>query len=208
MQVQVFNSKGQSTGRTVTLPAEIFGIEPHEHVVYLAVKAYLANQRQGTHKAKTRKEIHGSTRKLHKQKGTGGSRKGDIKNPLYHGGGRVHGPVPRDYTQKLPAKVKALARKSVLSAKAQENSIIVVEDFTFDAPKTAQYRGMLESFKVSGKKSLVMIADHDKNVSLSGRNIPNSEVIKATDFNVYQVLNATTVLISESAVNKIAESFS
>lgn len=208
MQLEVLNSKGSSTGRKVDLPDSVFGIEPNEHVVYLAVKQYLANQRQGTHKTKTRKEISGSTRKLHKQKGTGGSRKGDIKNPLYHGGGRVHGPVPRDYTERLPRKVKALARKSVLSAKAKEGGIRIVEDLSFAKPSSKEFAGMLKSLSVSDRRSLVFVPEQDSNVYLSGRNIANTGVIKAADFNVYDALNARYLVITESAINKIVEALS
>lgn len=207
MKFEVLNSKGQATGKSVELPDSVFGIEPNEHAVYLAVKMYLANQRQGTHKTKTRKEIAGSTRKLHKQKGTGGSRKGDIKNPLYHGGGRVHGPVPRDYTQNLPKKVKALARMSVLSSKAKAGSIQIVEDINFDVPKTSDLIGIFNNLKAD-KKALLMTADHNPNVYLSSRNIPHSHVVRAAEFNVYEVMNSKHIIITESAVAKIAELFS
>jgi large subunit ribosomal protein L4 len=207
MQLQVLNTQGQPTGRTVELSDAIYGIEPHEHVVYLAVKQYLANQRQGTHKAKTRKEIHGSTRKLHKQKGTGGSRKGDIKNPLYRGGGRVHGPVPRDYSEKLPKKVKALARKSVLASKAQNGGIVVVEDFQFAAPKTKQYLDVLGKLNVVGQKSLLLTGEINENVFLSSRNVPTAQVTTATDFNVFEVLKANHLVLTESAVERINQIF-
>jgi large subunit ribosomal protein L4 len=207
MQVEVLNSNGQSTGRKVELADNIFGIDPHSHVVYLAVKAFLANQRQGTHKAKTRSEIAGSTRKLHKQKGTGGSRKGSIKNPLFHGGGRIFGPVPRDYTQKVNKKTKSLARKSVLSAKAKEGNIMVIEDFTFDSPKTSQFKNVLTSLNVASKRSLFLLPEYDDNVYLSGRNLQETSIIKATDFNVYEVLKANCLVISESAIKKLEESF-
>lgn len=207
MELQVLNIQGQPTGRTVELPDSIYGIEPHEHVVYLAVKQFLANRRQGTHKAKTRKEIHGSTRKLHKQKGTGGSRKGDIKNPLYRGGGRVHGPVPRDYTQNLPKKVKSLARKSALASKAQHGGIIVVEDFHFDAPKTKAYTGMLNSLNVGDKKTLLLTSELNPNVFLSSRNIPTAQVTTANHFNVFEVLKANCLLLTESAVARINQIF-
>lgn len=207
MQIEVLNKNGQSTGRKVELSDNIYGIEPNEHVVYLAVKAFLANQRQGTHKAKQRNEIAGSTRKLHKQKGTGGSRKGSIKNPLYHGGGRVFGPVPRDYTQKVNKKVKTLARKSVLSVKAKEGNIVVVEDFTFDTPKTSAFKSVLKGLNVSDKRSIFLLPDYDQNVYLSGRNLQESTIIKATDFNVYEILKANTLVISESAIKSLEESF-
>jgi large subunit ribosomal protein L4 len=207
MQLQVHNIQGQPTGRTVELSDAIYGIEPHEHVVYLAVKQFLANQRQGTHKAKTRKEIHGSTRKLHKQKGTGGSRKGDIKNPLYRGGGRVHGPVPRDYSEKLPKKVKALARQSALASKAQNGGIVIVEDFQFAAPKTKEFLGVLGNLKVAEQKSLLLTAELNHNVYLSARNIPGAHVTTASDFNVFEVLKANHLVMTESAVERINQLF-
>ena len=272
MQLEVINIRGEKVGKTVELPKEIFGLElggNHEHVVYLAVKQYMANQRQGTHKSKQRNEISGSTRKLHKQKGTGGSRKGSIKNPLYRGGGRIFGPQPRDYSFKLNKKVKALARKAVLTSKAQEQQILVVEDFTFDAPKTKSYRAFLEAVKL-GERSLVdmktlflmdmpanpvppkaperprklrgaknralymqslkayvaairvyrqeMKAYQEslavfkngegkgyKNVWLSSRNLPKAEVVNARDFNIYQVMNADCLVLSERSVLRIQE---
>jgi large subunit ribosomal protein L4 len=167
MKLVIHNINGQETGREVELPDAIFGVEPNNHVIYLAVKAYLANQRQGTHKTKGRSEVAGSTRKLHKQKGTGGSRKGDIKNPLYHGGGRIFGPVPRDYEQKLNKKVRKLARVSALSTKAASGSIVVVEDFTFDNPKTKAFLDILQNLKISDKKSILVTPEHDKIVYLS-----------------------------------------
>lgn len=275
MKLDVINIKGEKVGKSVELPAEIFGLElgtNHDHVVYLTVKQYLANQRQGTHKSKQRNEISGSTRKLHKQKGTGGSRKGGIKNPLYRGGGRIFGPQPRDYSFKLNKKVKVLARKAVLSSKAQSNNIIVVEDFTFAEPKTKQYLSFLSAVpagdkKLADVKSLLLldmpanpaapqrperprklrgaknranymaslkayvqglrtyrqelkayqenlaqfksgVAQGYKNVWLSGRNVPKAEIINARDFNVYQILNAEYVVLSESAVQRIAQMFS
>lgn len=205
MKLDVFNINGVSTGRTIELPEEIFGIAPNQHCVYLDVKQYLANQRQGTHKAKERSELSGSTRKLHKQKGTGGSRKGDINNPLFHGGARVFGPRPRDYSFKLNKKVKALARKSALSAKYSEGSIMIVEDFTFDEPKTKGFLNVIDSLKVSGQRSLFVLPGADKNVYLSARNIPRTMVTRAEDLNTYQIVKSASLIISESSVNKIKE---
>ncbi len=207
MKLDILNINGEKTGREIELPEDIFGIEPNEHSLYLAVKAYLANQRQGTHKSKERSEMSGSTRKLHRQKGTGGSRKGDINNPLYYGGARVFGPRPRDYSQKLNKKVKLLARKSALSAKASNSSIYVVEDFSFEAPRTKSYIGILNSLKISDLKSVVVTGDYEKEVYLSSRNLPNSKVVRAQDLNVYNILHANTLVLSESAVEKIKQSF-
>lgn len=207
MKLDILNIKGEKTGREIELPEDIFGIEPNEHSLYLAVKAYLANQRQGTHKSKERSEMSGSTRKLHRQKGTGGSRKGDINNPLYYGGARVFGPRPRDYSQKLNKKVKLLARKSALSAKAQNSSIFVVEDFSFDAPRTKSFVNILSGLKINALKSVLVTGDYEKEVYLSSRNLPNSKVVRAQDLNVYNILHANTLVISESAVEKIKQSF-
>ena len=207
MKVEVFNIQGEKTGRSVELPDDIFGVEPNEHAVYLSVKQYLANQRQGTHKAKERNEIAGSTRKLHRQKGTGGSRKGDIKNPLFHGGGRIFGPKPRDYSQKLNKKVKMLARKSVLSDKAKKNGIIVLEDFSFEAPKTKAFSDILNCLNLNGQKTLLVTADHEKEVYLSSRNLPKSSVARAIDINTYQIMHANTVILSEGSIEKIKETF-
>jgi large subunit ribosomal protein L4 len=206
MQLEVLNIQGNKTGRQVELSDAVFGIEPHEQSVWLAVKAFLANQRQGTHKAKQRNEIAGSTRKLHKQKGTGGSRKGSIKNPLYHGGGRVHGPQPRDYSEKLNKKVKSLARRSVLSVKAQAGQIMVVEDFSLDAPKTQQYLSILSNLNISNKKTLVLLEDVNTNVYLSSRNLENSSVKVASEFNVHEVLKSNCLVISEKALKVITDS--
>jgi large subunit ribosomal protein L4 len=205
MKLDVLNIQGQSTGRSVELPADIFGVEPNEHAVYLAVKQYLANQRQGTHKAKERSEIAGSTRKLHRQKGTGGSRKGDIKNPLYRGGGTVFGPRPRNYSFKLNKKVKRLAKLSALSTKASEGAIVVLEDFSFEAPKTKKYREILEHLQVADRRTLLVTADLEREVLLSSRNLQRAGVVRAEDLNVYDVLNAGTLIISEGAVDKIKE---
>ncbi|MBK8429129.1 MAG: 50S ribosomal protein L4 [Lewinellaceae bacterium] len=205
MQISVYNIQGESTGRSVTLPDEIFGIEPHEHSVWLDVKRYLNAQRQGTHKSKERSEMSGSTRKLHKQKGTGGSRKGDINNPLYRGGGRVFGPRPRNYDIQVNAKVRRLARRSALSAKAQAGGIIVVEDFTFDAPKTSQFLAILNALQVADKKPLTVTGAYDKMLYLSCRNIEKATIAPATDLNTYQIMQAGAVVISESAIEKIKE---
>jgi large subunit ribosomal protein L4 len=206
MKLDVLNIQGQKTGRAVDLPDDVFGIEPNEHVLYLAVKQYLANQRQGTHKAKERSEVSGSTRKLHRQKGTGGSRKGDINNPLYPGGGRVFGPRPRDYEQKLNKKVKRLARKSALSAKAQNGGIFVVEDFNFEAPKTKAMVDILSKLEVASKKTLVVVPEMTENVMLSGRNLPKSKVVRAQDLNTYEIMNANALVIAEGSIGKIVES--
>ena len=205
MQISVYHIKGESTGRSVTLPDEIFGIEPHEHSVWLDVKRYLNAQRQGTHKSKERSEMSGSTRKLHKQKGTGGSRKGDINNPLYRGGGRVFGPRPRNYDIQVNAKVRRLARRSALSAKAKAGAIFIVEDFTFDAPKTSQFLAILNALQVADKKPLTVTGAYDKMLYLSCRNIEKATIAPATDLNTYQILQAGAVVISESAIEKIKE---
>jgi large subunit ribosomal protein L4 len=206
MKIEVLNIEGQSTGRSVELPDAIFGIQPNEHVVYLAVKQYLANQRQGTHKAKERSEMSGSTRKLHRQKGTGGSRKGDINNPLYHGGARVFGPRPRDYSQKLNKKVKRLARKSALSSKAASGNIMVIEDFSFDAPKTKAFKHILAKLSVADRRTLFVTPDYDTKVYLSSRNLQESSVVRASDLNTYEILKAQTLVFAESAVEKIKQS--
>lgn len=203
MKIEVLNTEGQPTGRSVELPDDIFGIEPNEHVVYLAVKQYLANQRQGTHKAKERSELSGSTRKLHRQKGTGGSRKGDINNPLYHGGARVFGPRPRDYSQKLNKKVKRLARLSALSSKAAAGQIVVVEDFSFDTPKTKAYKSILSKLAAGDRKTLFVTPDYDSNVYLSSRNLQESSVVRASDLNTYEILKAQTLIFAEGALAKI-----
>ena len=204
MKLDIFNIQGEKTGRAVDLPDDVFGGEPNDHVLYLAVKQYLANQRQGTHKSKERWEISGSTRKLHKQKGTGGSRKGDINSPLFPGGARVFGPRPRDYEQKLNKKVKRLARKSALCAKAKTGSIVIVEDFNFEAPKTKTFVDMLSKLNV-GKKSLVVVAEQNENVHLSSRNIPNTKLVRAQDVNTYEIMYANTLVLSEGSIQKIVE---
>jgi large subunit ribosomal protein L4 len=205
MFVEILNKDGQPTGRNIELPESVFGVEPNEHVVYLAVKQYLANQRQGTHKSKERNELSGSTRKLHKQKGTGGSRKGDINSPVFRGGARVFGPRPRDYSFKLNKKVKQLARLAVLSDKARNNAIVVVEDFGFDAPKTKSFIQFLKSVGADSTKSLLVLNGVNDNVVLSARNVPNAKVSRAQDINVYGILNARKLIISESAVQQIIE---
>ena len=203
MEINVLDINGQETGRKVTLNESIFGIEPNDHVLYLDVKQYLANQRQGTHKAKERSEHAGSTRKLGRQKGGGGARHGDINSPLLRGGGRVFGPRPRDYRFKLNKKVKVLARKSALSYKAQENAIIVVEDFNFDAPKTKDFIKVAKNLKVEGKKLLMVLPEANKNVYLSARNLQRSEIALAAQLNSYKVLNADVMVITENSLKAI-----
>ena len=200
MEVSVYNIKGEDTGRKVVLNDAIFGIEPNDHAIYLDVKQYMANQRQGTHKSKERSEISGSTRKLGRQKGGGGARRGDINSPVLVGGGRVFGPQPRDYGFKLNKKVKALARKSALSYKVQENALLVVEDFNFEAPKTKQYVELLQNLKVADKKLLMVLAEANKNVYLSARNIQRQDMAVASAVNTYQVLNADAMVVTESAL--------
>ena len=205
MELSVYNIKGEDTGRKVVLDDAIYGIERNDHAIYLAVKQYMANRRQGTAKSKERSEISGSTRKLGRQKGGGGARRGDINSPLLVGGARVFGPKPRDYGFKLNKKVKALARCSALSYKAKENSIIVVEDFTFDVPKTKSYIEMLSNLKVDDKKSLVVLPDVDRNVYLSGRNLQGTKVTIAKTLNTYIVLDANVILMTEKSVKEIKE---
>ena len=203
MEINVLNIKGQETGRKVTLNDAIFGIEPNDHVIYLDVKQYLANQRQGTAKAQERSEHAGSTRKLGRQKGGGGARHGDINSPLLKGGGRVFGPQPRDYGFKLNKKVKQLARRSALSYKAQENAIIVVEDFQFEAPKTKEFISLAQNLKVDGKKVLMVLPEANKNVYLSARNLQKAECIIAANVNTYKVLNADVMVITENSLKAI-----
>ena len=205
MEVSVLNIKGQDTGRKVVLNEEVYGIEPNDHVLYLDVKQYLGNQRQGTAKAKERSEHTGSTRKLGRQKGGGGARHGDINSPLLRGGGRVFGPKPRDYRTKLNKKVKVLARKSALSYKAQEEAIIVVEDFAFDAPKTKEFVNVVKNLKIDGKKLLFLLPDVNKNVYLSARNLQRTEVMLASSLNAYKVLNADVLVITENSLKTIDE---
>lgn len=203
MEVSVLNINGQETGRKVTLNESIFGIEPNDHVLYLDVKQYLANQRQGTAKTKERSEVSGSTRKLGRQKGGGGARRGDINSPVLVGGGRVFGPKPRDYGFKLNKKVKALARKSALSYKAQGNDIVVVEDFTMDAPKTKDFVNITKNLKVEGRKMLLLLPGVNKNVYLSARNLQGTEVMTASALNTYKVLNADVLVVTEDALKMI-----
>lgn len=203
MEVSVLNINGQDTGRKVTLNDAIFGIEPNDHVIWLAVKQYLANQRQGTAKAKERSEHNGSTRKLGRQKGGGGARRGDINSPVLVGGGRAFGPKPRDYSLKMNKKEKVLARKSALSYKAKDNEIVVVEDFTIDAPKTKEFINITKNLKVEGKKLLVVLPGVDKNVYLSARNLQRTQVMSASDINTYKILNADVLLVAESSLKTI-----
>ena len=203
MEVNVLNIKGEDTGRKVSLNDAIFGIEPNDHAIYLAVKQFMANQRQGTHKSKERSEISGSTRKLGRLKGGGGARRGDINSPVLVGGARVFGPQPRDYGFKLNKKVKVLARKSALSYKAQNNGIIVVEDFSFEAPKTKDFVNVVNNLKVADKKLLMVLPEANKNVYLSARNIERANVAIASALNTYAVLNADTLVVTESALKAI-----
>lgn len=205
MEVSVLNINGQETGRKVTLNESIFGIEPNNHVLYLDVKQYLANQRQGTAKTKERSELSGSTRKLGRQKGGGGARRGDINSPVLVGGARVFGPKPRDYGFKLNKKVKQLARKSALSYKAQENSIVVVEDFNLDAPKTKDFVNIAKNLKVDGRKTLLVLPEVNKNVYLSARNLQQAEVMTASTLNTYKVLNADVLIMTENSLKAIDE---
>jgi len=200
MELNVLNIEGKETGRKVSLDASVFAIEPNTHVIYLDVKQHLANKRQGTHKSKERAEIVGSTRKIKKQKGTGTARAGSIKNPLFRGGGRVFGPTPRDYSQKVNKKVKRLARKSALSIKAKENQITVVEDIQLDAPKTKGYLNMLAALGLSDKKSVLVLGEQNKNVYLSSRNLKQSKVVINSELNTYAISNAQNLIFSESAI--------
>ena len=205
MELRVYNIKGEDTGRKVQLNDDIYGIEPNEHVMYLAVRQYLADQRQGTHKSKERSELSGSTRKLFRQKGTGGARRGDINSPLLRGGARVFGPKPRDYSFKLNKKVKVLARKSALSSKITDDAIMVVEDFNFEAPKTKQMVQILDAFKVNGGRNMFVFAEPNKNVVLSARNIQRTEVMLARNLNAYDILKAKKIFLTESAIKPIDE---
>jgi large subunit ribosomal protein L4 len=207
MEISVFNNTGKDTGRTAVLADEIYSIQPNDHAIYLDVKQYLANQRQGTHKSKERAEIAGSTKKLKKQKGTGGARAGSIKSPLMKGGGRVFGPKPRDYSFKLNRKLKSLARKSALSYKASETAITVFEDFSLNAPKTKDYIQFLQSLSVADKKTLLILPEVNKNLYLSSRNVQRAKVVTVNQLNTYELLHADRVLISESSLKKIEELF-
>ena len=205
MKVEVLNTKGTATGRSVELPEEIFGAEPNNHVIYLAVKQYLAAQRQGTHKVKTRAEVQGASRKLHRQKGTGGSRKGNIRNPLYKGGGTIFGPKPHAYDFKLNRKVKDLAKISALSYKAKENAILVVEDLNLDAPKTKQFMQILSSLKVADKKVMFVQPEYNDNVELSLRNVPSVLGTLLSDINTYDIVNSEVLILTESAAKIFAD---
>lgn len=205
MQVEVLNIKGEKTGRSVELPDDVFGIEPNDHVIYLAVKQYLAAQHQGTHKVKTRAEVKGASRKLHRQKGTGGSRKGNIRNPLYKGGGTIFGPKAHGYDFKLNKKVKDLARMSALSYKAKENAIVVVEDITLDAPKTKQITDAMKAWNIREKKTLFVMAEYNDNLYLSTRNVPNISSALLADINTYDIVNADVLVLTENAVKVFTE---
>ncbi len=205
MELAVLNTSGEETGRVVTLSEAIFGIEPNDHAIYLDVKQYLANQRQGTHKSKQRNEVSGSTKKLKKQKGTGGARAGSIKNPQFKGGGRIFGPVPRDYSFKLNKKLKQLARRSALSYKAKDASITVLENISFDAPKTKEYLKLLSALSLADKKTLLVVPMHNPNVYLSSRNIQNAKVVTADSLNTYDILHAQNLILCEGSVEKINE---
>ena len=203
MEVAIYNIKGEDTGRKAQLSDEVFAVDANEHAVYLDVKQYLANQRQGTHKSKERSEVSGSTRKLHKQKGGGGSRIGDINSPVLVGGGRVFGPRPRDYRFKLNKKVKQLARKSALTYKVQDSQLIVVEDFNFEAPKTKDFVNFAKNLKVEGKKILLVLPGQNKNVTLSARNVPDASTMVASDLNTYALMNSNAVIVTESSLDFI-----
>lgn len=205
MKFEVLNTKGQATGRTVELPEEIFGAEPNNHVIYLAVKQYLAAQRQGTHKVKTRAEVKGASRKLHRQKGTGGSRKGNIRNPLYKGGGTIFGPKPHKYDIKVNRKVKDLAKISALSYKAKENAIVVVEDIVMDTPKTKQFMSVMDSLKVADKKVMFVQPEYNDNVELSLRNVPSVLGTLLSDINTYDIVNSEVLVLTESAAKIFAD---
>ena len=207
MEVAIYNISGAETGKKATLNDEIFGIEPNNHAIYLDVKQYLANKRQGTHKSKQRNEVMGSTRKLKKQKGTGGARSGSILSPLFPGGGRVFGPVPRDYNFKLNKKLKQLARKSALTYKAKDNAITVVEDFAMEAPKTKEFIAITKNLKLDGKKILVVLPETNPVVSLSARNLQNVKVIPASNLNTYDVMNAAGIVLAETSVEAVNQMF-
>jgi large subunit ribosomal protein L4 len=204
MQVKVLNIQGQETGRTVELPEDIFGLEPNDHAIWLAVKQYLGAQRQGTHKVKTRAEVQGASRKLHKQKGTGGSRKGNIRNPLYKGGGTIFGPKPHKYDIKLNRKVKDLAKMSALSYKAKENAIVIVEDVNLDAPKTKTFVNILKSLNVGDKKLMFVIPEYNDNVYISSRNVPSVLTTLMSDVNTYDLINSEVLVLTESAAKIFA----
>ncbi|MCL2649827.1 MAG: 50S ribosomal protein L4 [Candidatus Azobacteroides sp.] len=203
MELSVYNIKGEDTGKKVTLSDSIFGVEPNDHAIYLDVKQHLANKRQGTHKSKERSEVSGSTRKLGRQKGGGGARRGDINSPVLVGGGRVFGPKPRDYEFKLNKKVKALARKSALAYKAKENAIVIVEDFSFEAPKTKDFVAMAKNLKVADKKLLLVLAENNNNIYLSARNLQKTNVTTVSELNTYKVLDAAQLIVTESSLAAI-----
>jgi large subunit ribosomal protein L4 len=205
MQVDVLNTKGEKTGRSVELPEDIFNVEPNDHCIYLAVKQYLAAQRQGTHKTKTRAEVHGSSKKLHKQKGTGGSRKGNLRNPLYKGGGTINGPLPHGYAFKLNRKVKDLAKISALVYKARENRIVIVEDLNLTTPKTSSFSEMLAVLRGDNRKTMVVVPEHDTNVYLSGRNLSNHQTVALSDMNTYDLTHTQIVIFTESAAKMFSE---
>ena len=207
MEVKVLNISGKETGAKVQLPESVFGIEPNDHAIYLDVKQYLANQRQGTHKSKQRNEIAGSTRKLYKQKGTGGARAGSIKSPLFNGGGRVFGPQPRDYSFKLNKKLKSLARKSALAYKAKDNNVVILEDFNFDTIKTKNYTSLLAALNVGTQKTLLVLPSQNNNIYLSSRNVQKTKVIAAADLNTYDVLNAGVLVLTADSVKTLEEAF-
>jgi large subunit ribosomal protein L4 len=205
MQVDVLNSKGEKTGRSVELPDEVFAIQPNDHSIYLSVKQFLANQRQGTHKTKTRAEVHGSSKKLHKQKGTGGARKGNIRNPLYKGGGTINGPLPHAYGFKLNRKVKDLAKMSALSYKAQGGNIFVIEDLNLQAPKTKDFAAMLTNVAPNARRTMVIVPEYDSNVYLSGRNIASNKTVVLSDMNTYDLMNSSALVITEAAAKMFSE---
>ena len=207
MELTIYTTTGTQTSKKAVLSQEVFGIEPNTHAIYLAVKQYLADQRQGTHKAKQRNEVAGSTRKLKRQKGTGGARAGSILSPLFPGGGRIFGPVPRDYSFKLNKKLKSLARRSALSLKAQAEAITVVEDFVMETPKTKSFVAMAEALNLAGKKVLLVVAETDHNICLSVRNLPKVKVMQVANLNTYDVMNAGVMLFTESALAKVNENF-
>ncbi|PCJ63533.1 MAG: 50S ribosomal protein L4 [Bacteroidetes bacterium] len=205
MKVKVLNTSGAATGKEVTLPKDIFGVEPNDHAIYLDVKQYLANKRQGTHSSTEKGDIAGSTRKIKKQKGTGTARAGSIKSGVFVGGGRMHGPRPRDYSFKLNKKLKQVARVSALSYKAKEKEIFVLDEISIDSPKTKEYLEVLNNLKMNDKKTLLVVPDYNKNVYLSARNIPNAEVMKASDVNTYSILHANNIILVEGSIDKLIE---
>ncbi len=203
MELSVYKINGKKTSKKIKLDKAVFGVEPNDHAIYLDVKSYLANKRQGTHKSKQRADIKGSTRKIKKQKGTGTARAGSIKNPLFRGGGRIFGPIPRDYSQKVNKKVKRLARKSALSIKAKEKSIFIIEDFQMEKPNTKEFIKILKALGISGKKNLLILEELNKNVYLSSRNLKNSNVVIDSELNTYGISNANNLIISEGSIPKI-----